>query len=335
MRGFFDPRQLKHAPRQELHNGAFVAHADVPLRAESVAAALPGLEPPGDHGEAPILGVHDAGYVDFLKNGARLWAEAGRPGEAIGYVFPVVGRRPIALSRIDALVGRYSYDAGTPLTPDAWEASYWSAQCALSALDAVLAGDRNAFALARPPGHHAGRDYMGGYCYLNYAAVTAQAARDAGVERVAILDIDYHHGNGTQHIFWERGDVFYASIHADPATDYPFYWGHADEAGEGEGAGKTLNLPLAQGADLGVYRAAQTRALDAIAGFDPGLIVVSFGADTFVDDPISRFRLETPDYAVLGTDIAARGWPGVIVMEGGYAGEALGRNVASFLSGFA
>lgn len=334
MRTFFDPRQLAHAPKQELHNGGFVPHADVPLRAESVVRALPGLEAPTDHGEGPILAVHDADYVEFLKNGPRLWTGAGRPGEAIGYVFPVVGRRPLNLSRIDALVGRYSYDAGTPLTPDAWDASYWSAQSALSALGAVLAGDLAAFALGRPPGHHAGRDYMGGYCYLNYAAVTAQAARDAGVARVAVLDIDYHHGNGTQDIFWDRGDVFYASIHADPATDYPFYWGHADEAGEGDGVGATLNLPLARGADLGIYRAAQTFALDAIAAFDPGLIVVSFGADTFVDDPISQFRLETSDYAVLASDIATRGWPSVIVMEGGYAGEALGRNVASFLSGF-
>ena len=335
MRMFFDARQLAHAPRLELHNGAFVPHADVPLRAESVVAALPGLETPADHGEAPILAVHDADYVRFLKEGARLWTEAGRPGEAIGYIFPVVGRRPLRLSRIDALLGQYSFDSATPLTPDAWDASYWSAQGALSALDAVLGGDRAAFALGRPPGHHAGRDYLGGYCYLNYAAVAAQAARDAGVARVAILDIDYHHGNGTQDIFWERGDVFYASIHADPATDYPFYWGHADERGEGEGRGATLNLPLARGADLGVFRAAQAQALDAIAAFDPGLIVVSFGADTFIGDPISSFRLETPDYAALGADIAARGWPGVIVMEGGYAGEALGRNVASFLSGFA
>ena len=335
MRMFFDSRQLAHAPKQELYNGGFVAHADVPHRAESVVRALPGLEAPTDHGEAPILGVHDAAYVDFLKNGARLWAEAGRHGEAIGYVFPVAGRRAVKLTRIDALVGRYSYDTSTPLTADAWDASYWSAQCALSALDAVLGGERNAFALGRPPGHHAGHDYMGGYCYLNYAAIVAQAARDAGVARVAILDIDYHHGNGTQDIFWDRGDVFYASIHADPATDYPFYWGHADEAGAGAGAGMTLNLPLGQGADLAVYRAAQTQALDAIAAFDPGLIVVSFGADTFIDDPISRFRLATGDYAVLAADIAARGWRGVIVMEGGYAGDALGRNVASFLGGFA
>jgi acetoin utilization deacetylase AcuC-like enzyme len=218
VKGYFDPRQLAHAPALELHNGAFVPHADVPLRAESVVAALPWLEAPRDHGEAAILAVHDAGYVDFLKNGARLWAEAGRPGEAIGYIFPVVGRRPLRLSRIDALLGQYSFDSATPLTPDAWDASYWSTQSALSALDTVLGGARAAFALGRPPGHHAGRDYLGGYCYLNYAAVTAQAARDAGVARVAILDIDYHHGNGTQDIFWERGDVFYAATSSTPRS---------------------------------------------------------------------------------------------------------------------
>jgi acetoin utilization deacetylase AcuC-like enzyme len=135
--------------------------------------------------------------------------------------------------------------------------------------------------LCRPPGHHAGADYLGGYCYLNTAAIAAQAARDAGCARVAILDIDYHHGNGTQDIFWERGDVFYASLHADPATDYPFFWGHADEAGTGDGAGATLNLPLPQGTTLDAFRRAQGSALEAIARFRPELLVVSFGADTW------------------------------------------------------
>jgi acetoin utilization deacetylase AcuC-like enzyme len=334
MRTFFDPRQLAHAPALELHNGGHVPHAETPFRAESVVRALRGCEPPADHGEAPIVAVHDAAYVDFLKTGAQAWAAAGRAGDAAGYVWPVRRRRPLRLQRIDALLGQYSYDGGTPLTVDTWDASYWSTQCALSALDAVLGGDRAAFALCRPPGHHAGADYLGGYCYLNHAAIAAQAARDAGVARVAILDVDYHHGNGTQDIFWERGDVFYASIHADPATDYPFYWGHADETGEGTGVGATLNLPLAQGADLAIFRAAQRRALDAIAAFDPGLLVVSFGADTYEGDPISHFKLKTGDYTVLAQDIAARGWPTVIAMEGGYAVDALGANVASFLSGF-
>jgi acetoin utilization deacetylase AcuC-like enzyme len=334
MRRFFDHRQLRHDPPNELHNGAFVAYAEVPARAETIARAVAPTEVPHDFGLAPILAVHDADYLDFLRAAPRLWREAGRPGEAIPYVWPVVGRRPLALNRIDALLGRYSFDATTPIVDQTWNAAYWSTQCALAATQAVIAGARHAFALCRPPGHHAGRDYFGGYCHINAAAVAAQFARDAGAARVAILDIDYHHGNGTQDIFWTRGDVFYASVHADPATDYPFFWGHADETGEGAGQGTTLNLPLPRGTTLAGFRAAQTIALDAIARFGADLLVVSFGADTWEGDPISYFALTTGDYAVLAADIAARGWPTAIVMEGGYATEALGRNVVSFLSGF-
>ena len=334
MRRFFDPRQLAHAPLKELHNGGFTDYAEKPVRAEAIAETLGALEPPSDHGDAAIRAVHDAGYLDFLKTGPARWAEAGRPGDVIGYIWPIVARRALKLDRIDALAGRYSLDASTPLTADTWGAAYWSVQSVLSALDAVLGGDRAAFALCRPPGHHAGTDYLGGYCYLNTAAIAAQAARDAGADRVAILDIDYHHGNGTQDIFWRRGDVFYASVHADPATDYPFFWGHADETGEGEGAGTTLNLPLPQGAGLDAFRAAQATALDTIARFAPDLLIVSFGADTWEGDPISFFKLATGDYAVLAGDIAARGWPTVIAMEGGYAVDALGGNVASLLAGF-
>jgi acetoin utilization deacetylase AcuC-like enzyme len=331
---FFDPRQLAHAPEKELHNGGFTDFAEKPVRAEAILAAIGGAELPVDHGEAAIRAVHDAGYLDFLQTGPARWAEAGRPGDVIGYIWPIVGRRPLKLDRIDALAGRYSLDASTPLTAGTWEAAYWSAQSVLSALDAVLTGDRAAFALCRPPGHHAGADYLGGYCYLNTAAIAAQAAREAGAKRVAILDIDYHHGNGTQDIFWARGDVFYASIHADPATDYPFFWGHADETGEGDGAGATLNLPLPQGAGLEAFRAAQTTALDAIGCFSPDLLIVSYGADTWEGDPISYFRLATGAYEVLARDIAARGWPTLIAMEGGYAIDALGANVTALLGGF-
>ncbi len=334
MRLFFDPAQLAHAPVQELHNGAFTAYAETPTRAEAILRAIGKTERPGNRGEGPILAVHTAAYVDFLKAAPRLWREAGRSGEAIPYTFPIVGRRPLALSRVDALLGAHSLDATTPITADTWGAAYANAQTALAATHAVLAGERAAFALCRPPGHHAGADYCGGYCHLNVAAIAAQAGRDAGVERVAILDIDYHHGNGTQDIFWDRGDVFYASIHADPATDYPFYWGHADERGEGSGEGATLNLPLPHGTRLQAFRTALGQALDAIALFAPGLLVVSFGADTWEGDPISHFALTTADYATLARDIAACGWPTAIVMEGGYAVDALGNNVASFLSGF-
>ncbi|MBX9858286.1 MAG: histone deacetylase family protein [Sphingomonas sp.] len=334
MRAFFSPRQLAHAPALELHNGGFTPYAESPARAEALLAGISEVETPEDRGDAAIRAVHSADYLDFLQSAPARWAKAGRPGDVIGYVWPVVGRRPLNLNRIDALVGRYSFDASTPLTADSYDAAYWSVQSALAALGAVQAGERAAFALCRPPGHHAGADYLGGYCYLNAAAITAQAARDAGAARVAILDIDYHHGNGTQDIFWDRGDVFYASIHADPATDYPFYWGHADERGAGEGEGTTLNLPLPQGATLGAFRAAQATALDAIAAFGPDLLVVSFGADTCEGDPISHFRLATPDYAVLAADIATRGWPSVLLMEGGYAVDALGANLRAFLSGF-
>ncbi|WP_374943680.1 histone deacetylase family protein [Sphingomonas sp.] len=334
MQRFFDPAQLAHAPRQELHNGAFTAYAETPARAETILRAIGGAEIPEDRGEAPILAVHTAAYVAALKAIPALWQEAGRPGEALPYAFPVVGRRPLVLNRVDALLGAHSFDATTPITAETWGAAYANAQTALAAAQAVLGGERAAFALCRPPGHHAGADYCGGYCHLNVAAMAAQAMRDAGVERVAILDIDYHHGNGTQDIFDARGDVFYASIHADPVRDYPFYWGHADERGEGAGAGATLNLPLPHGTRMAAFRAAQACALDAIAAFAPGMLVVSFGADTWEGDPISHFALATADYPVLAEDIAARGWPAAIVMEGGYAVEALGDNVAAFLSGF-
>ena len=334
MRIFHDGRQRLHAPARELHNGGFTAYAESAARVDAMLAALGPAQAPADRGEGPIRAVHDAGYLDFLQAAPGLWREAGREGDAIPYAFPVVGRRPLDLKRVDALLGRYSFDATTPIGPHAYQASYWSAQSALAAVDAVLGGERAAFALCRPPGHHAGADYCGGYCHINAAAVAAQAMRDAGFARVAVLDIDYHHGNGTQDIFWERGDVLYASVHADPATDYPFYWGHADEVGAGEGRGATLNLPLPHGVTLAAFRRAQATALEAIARFGADALVVSFGADTWRGDPISHFALETGDYAVLAHDVVGLGLPTAIVMEGGYAVEQLGHNVASFLSGF-
>ena len=336
MRIFCNPqRQRAHAPAVELHNGGFTPYAETPGRLDAILAAVGPTECPPDRGLAPILAVHDADYVGFLQEAPTLWRQAGRSGDAIPYAFPIVGRRPLALSRVDALLGAHAFDATTPLASGTWGAAYASAQAALAATHAVLQDrDRAAFALCRPPGHHAGADYCGGYCHLNHAAIAAQAARDAGIERVAILDIDYHHGNGTQDIFWERGDVFYASIHADPAGDYPFYWGHADERGAGAGDGVSLNLPLPRGSTGEAFRRAQGAALEAIARFAPGLLVISFGADTWQGDPISAFALRTEDYALLARDIARCGWPSVIVMEGGYAVAALGTNVASFLAGF-
>ncbi len=202
-------------------------------------------------------------------------------------------------------------------------------QTALTGLAAVLAAERSAFAFTRPPGHHAGRDYFGGYSYLNHAAICAEAALNAGKRRIAILDVDYHHGNGTQDIFAGRDDVFFASIHADPSTDYPFFWGHADES-----VGNILNFPLPRGTDWSGYAPALTQAIDWLEKSEPDLLIVSYGADTHEDDPISHFKLKTSDYAPMASRIASMGVPTLIVMEGGYAIEALGANVAEFLSGF-
>jgi len=334
MRCFWDPRQLAHAPALELHNGGFVPYAETPARAENIRAALGPVEAAEDHGEGPLRAVHDPAYLAFLRTAYDDWRAAGREGDAGGYAWPVVRRRPLALDRIDARLGAHSFDASSPIAAGTWEGAYWSAQTALSALDTVLAGERTAFALCRPPGHHAGRDYLGGYCYLNSAAIAAEAARTAGRSRVAILDVDYHHGNGTQDIFYEDGEMLFVSLHADPRTDYPFFWGHADETGEGAGEGANLNLPLPQGTDVAAYLPALDTALERVAAFAPDLLVVSYGADTFAGDPISHFRLATQDYAVVARRIASLAKPTLIVMEGGYAVDALGANVASFLAGF-
>lgn len=334
MRLFLDARQAGHRPARELHNGEWAPYAESAERILGLQAQLSGWEPARDHGETALLAVHDPRYLAFLRRAHADWLADGRSGDAIGYAFPVVGRRPLALGRIDADLGAFSFDAGTPIAAGTWEAAWWGAQTALTALDAVLAGAPAAFAGCRPPGHHAGRDYMGGYCYLNNAAIAARAAQAQGHARIAILDIDYHHGNGTQDIFLADPSVFFASIHADPATDYPFYWGHADERGDSAGAGTTLNLPLPRGTDITAYLPALDRALAAIAGFGATLLVVSFGADTYERDPISHFRLTRVDYGVLAERIAALGLPTLIVMEGGYAVADLPANVGAFLAGF-
>jgi len=331
---YFDERQLAHEPLQELHNGGWTPYAEKSSRAEIIAAGFAKLNPARDFGIGPLLDVHDAGYVEFLRSAYEEWRASGRDGDAIGYTWPVVHRRDLKLNRIDAKLGRYSYDAATPIAEGTWDASYWSAQTALTALAAILDGEtRTSFALNRPPGHHAGRDYCGGYCYLNNAAIAARYADRSG-RRVAILDIDYHHGNGSQEIFYDDADVLFVSVHADPATDYPFFWGHADEKGEGIGQGKTLNLPLPRGTGIAEYEKALDLALDAVRGHEADLIVLSFGADTFEEDPISHFKLRRDDYHAIGERIASIGLPVLIVMEGGYAIDALGRNVAALLAGF-
>jgi len=329
MRCFWDERQRAHAPASEFFNGKLHPAAEHRGRVDAVLAAIGPTETATDHGIEAVLRVHGQDYIAFLRTAFDEWRAAGREGDAFPYTFPVVGRRALNLNRIDAHLGQYSFDTSTPIGEGTWDAAYWSVQTALAALDAVLGGETTAFAFTRPPGHHAGADYLGGYSYLNHAAICAEVALAAGRRSVAILDVDYHHGNGTQDIFAGRQDVAFASLHADPATDYPFFWGHADESD-----GNVLNLPLPRGTDWIAYAPALTQALDWIGQREPELLIVSYGADTHEADPISHFKLKTGDYGPMARRIASLGLPTLIVMEGGYAVEHLGPNVAEFLSGF-
>ncbi len=333
MKAFFDERQLLHAPEREFHNGDWIDYSETPERAQNMARHLPWL-PTHDFGMELISAVHDAAYLSFLQRAGDDWRSAGRTGDAIPYTLPISQRRPRDFERIDARLGQYSFDIGTPVTEHCWDAAYWSAQTALTATDELRhEANRHTFALCRPPGHHAGRDYMGGYCYINNAAVAARYADSLGLGPVAVLDVDYHHGNGTQDIFYDDPSIFFASVHADPRTDFPFYWGYADERGAGEGTGTNMNIPLPQGTNWPGYRAAVDRALAACTDWGARLLVLSFGADTFVDDPISNFALEAEDFDRLGALIASADLPTVVVMEGGYAVGELAENVERFLSG--
>jgi len=209
MKCFWDDRQRAHAPGGEFFNGAMHPPAEHPGRVDAILQAIGSTETSADYGMEPLLRVHSAEYLEFLRTAHDEWRAAGREGDAFPYTFPVVGRRPLNLSRVDALLGQFSFDTSTPIAAGTWDAAYWAAQTAVAAAESVIGGERSAFALCRPPGHHAGADYLGGYSYLSNAAIAAEHAVAAS-RRVAILDVDYHHGNGTQDIFYDRTDVAFA-----------------------------------------------------------------------------------------------------------------------------
>lgn len=330
---FSDERQALHAPLRELHNGEWMPYAEVPARLARIQAEFGDRTPVTDHGLAPIYAVHDVDYVAFLECAYERWQASGRTGDALGYTFPITRRRKLDLTRIDAALGAYSMDVATPITVDTWQSAYWSAESALSGISAIANGAERAVALCRPPGHHAGPNYMGGYCYLNNAAIAAQQAAELGLGPVAILDVDYHHGNGTQDIFYSDPDVLFVSIHADPLTDFPFYWGHADETGEGAGSGSTLNIPMPRGTVWSAYACAMEVAINRIRSWGAKILIVSYGADTYEGDPISNFQLKTRDYLAMGTTIGQLDLPVLTVVEGGYDIASLGKNVAAFCAG--
>jgi acetoin utilization deacetylase AcuC-like enzyme len=327
---------LQHG-RAELTDGRLVPVFERPARLECILGeferrGFPAPLPPQDRGLEPILAVHESAYVAFLQCAWDEWvAVHGTDGDALPLCWRAPGMREDREPQsIDGRLGHWSFDAGTPITAGTWAAVRAAAQVADSARLRVSAGAPAAFALARPPGHHAGSRFYGGYCFLNGAAIAAQGFCEAGIPRVAVLDVDYHHGNGTQQIFAGRTDVFTVSVHADPSYSYPFFLGHADET---EG-GTHLNVPLPRGTDWPRYEAALGGALDRIAAHSAGALVISLGVDTWKGDPLCSFALETPDYRRMGHQIGRLGLPSVIVMEGGYALESLGRNVAEFLEGF-
>jgi acetoin utilization deacetylase AcuC-like enzyme len=330
----------------ELHCGLLEASGDryrpsleCPERAINVIAALQDaglgdMREPAAFDIRKLTRVHSHEYVDFLQDAWREWQQAGmNASNARAQTFVCAGLRAKDTRSIQGRLGRYAFDDSAPIVAGSWQAVRRSADIALTAADIVKSTRKNAFALCRPPGHHASRECAGGYCYLNNSAIAAQAMIDAGMDRIVVLDVDYHHGNGTQSIFYERNDVLTVSLHADPGDEYPYFLGYSDEPGEGKGHGFNVNYPLPLGTVWNEYRKALGDALDIIRRFSPPAIVVALGLDTFAGDPMTRFGIETGDYLELGRVIRSLGIPVLTVLEGGYAVDAIGRNAVAFLRG--
>ena len=335
---YSDDHHLHHG-RCELIDGQLMPCFEMPSRADHVLKRvetqhLGPVQAPQDFGREPLRRIHSDAYLDFFEGAWDRWAAMGRDGDLLPYTWPARTLRGIKPNSLHGELGYYSFDAGAPITAGTWRAAYSAAQVALTAQAHIQQGAHSAFALCRPPGHHAAGDLMGGYCFLNNAAIATQAFIDQGRERVAILDVDYHHGNGTQSIFYDRNDVLFASIHGDPAAEFPFFLGYADEVGEGPGEGFNVNYPLPAGSDWATWNAALEQACQRIDAFAAEVIVVSLGVDTFKDDPISQFKLDSPDYLEMGRRIARMGRPTLFVMEGGYAVEEIGINAVNVLEGF-
>lgn len=338
MRIFHTPDSGRHDPEHYWRRGTPIPHPEQAARYailhDAAREAGHDLAEPGDHGLDPIRAVHDPGYVAFL---AEAWARrAEMPGigdEILTGVFarPHMHRKPAGLL---GLTGLYMADTSTPIRAGTWPAVYGAAQCAVAAADAALAAG-HAYALCRPPGHHAYADSAGGFCFLNNSAVAAARMLSATGGPVAILDIDVHHGNGTQGIFYARADVLTVSVHADPSDYFPFYAGYADETGEGAGLGFNRNLPLPPGSGDAPWLAAVDAGLAAIAAHKPRGLVVALGLDASEDDPIGALRVTRAGFAAAAERIARAGLPTALVQEGGYLCAALPENLTAFLGAFA
>jgi acetoin utilization deacetylase AcuC-like enzyme len=340
MKTVFSPLHAGHSGQMELVAGAIVPGFEMPSRAEIIkarveAVKLGPIEEPTPHDMAAAKRVHTSDYIDFLPTVWPAWEASGRSGSALPFTWPTRGLRgDVVPDAIEAKLGYYSFDAGAPFVKGTWAAIRSSYETALTAAALVKGGQRAAFALCRPPGHHAGAAFMGGYCFINNTAVAAQWFRDQGAARVSILDVDYHHGNGTQEIFYSRADVQVLNLHGDPMTEYPFFLGHADERGAGPGEGYNVNYPMPFGTAWAGWSAALEDACTKLAAYAPDVVVVSLGVDTFENDPISHFKLVSEDYPKIGARIAKLGLPTLFVMEGGYAVDEIGVNAVGVLTGF-
>jgi len=338
MKAYFADEQRRHDPKSFLSSGAPKPNPEVPERVERLLAGAKAagctIERPRSYGLGPMAAIHTPEYIEFLQHIYERWQRIeGGSAEVIPNIHPIArgGSRP------DSAVGQAGYhmaDTSCPISAHTFESSCWSAWTAVATAEAVEAGASSAYALCRPPGHHAFADVAGGFCFFNNSGVAAQRLRKTA-DRVAILDVDLHHGNGTQGVFYRRADVLTVSIHADPVRFYPFFWGYADERGEGPGLGFNHNLPLARKSGDEVFLEALAAGIRRIRAFAPDALVVALGLDAFEGDPFGGLSVSTPGFARIGEAIAALSLPTVVVQEGGYLCDALSDNLTSFLTGFA
>ncbi len=338
---------LDHVPEAEIWVGMRIPGTEVPDRAlrlrEAVLAAGAELVPARRHSDAVLESVHDPALLAHLAHVHDEWVAADFPSEpgqrnVVPYLFPTEGmldglalRDPVA---VHARAGRYCYDTMTLVAAGTWQAARAAVDAAQTAADLVVGGERLAYAICRPPGHHATRSAFGGSCYLNNAAVAAQALRAAGLTTVAVIDVDAHHGNGTQAIFYERADVFYGSVHVDPRAGwFPHYAGFPDERGRGRGVGANLNVALPPGAGDEVWLAGLARICADVAVFGSEAVVLSLGVDAATDDPESPLRVTVDGYRRAGELVGDLGVPVVAVHEGGYNLHMIGELTLATLAG--
>jgi acetoin utilization deacetylase AcuC-like enzyme len=340
----YTPAHLQHDPHVEIENSSAHNPWEHIGRAEAIRATLEAdprfqFSAPTEWGTAPIEAVHNPGLLKFLEEGWQLYS-AAHPG--VREVTPDFFYRPALRDKmsevrepqaINGRIGYWCFETTTPLLEGTYVAARGAVDTAMTTMQMVLDGEPAAYGLCRPPGHHATADLYGGYCFFNNAAVVAHhVARSTGT-KVTLLDVDYHHGNGSQQIFYDRDDVQYVSLHGDPARAYPYSIGFADETGSGRGLGYNLNIPMALRADDDAYVAALAHALERISAFGPSLLVVSLGLDTFITDPICDLAVTTEGMGRCGALIRQLGLPTVVLQEGGYDVAALGANAQSWLVG--